>query len=336
MHNSNGIFSHDHSNSNSTEGSLDKMSMNVAQLASLTLFYETTSTIPQRSFPVSHLSHHLGNSIALTEVMYEGAKRGAMVYLDTLWFDECELGLLINSVTNGTKWNSQSTFADIINAILLTPIAASAGFHYAEANFSVDTPLNLNDIRQTAHHFVQNSSPDDILAILRSLKGSNSVLPEANKHFFESDFEEEILDKGWNIYDVFLQCANQNTICKELTQSFPISNRVGYNAFTDTYEESKDLQLAIMQTFLSILAEKTDTSLIYSQSEEVAKGISREALNILASGGALSAAGQIGISRLEKRLNNNGEPINTSTSSAFCSLSAFMVKEIIFHYAGKR
>ena len=84
---------------------------------------------------------------------------------------------------------------------------------------------------------------------------------------------ERILDEKITLYQVFEIASKYDAICSEWTNNYTITFDLAYPILTQAIAGSQDLETAIIQTFLKVLAKHPDTFIARKTNIEKARSI---------------------------------------------------------------
>src|SRR4030042_1876242 len=136
-----------------------------------------------------------------------------------------------------------------------------------------------------------------------------------------------ILEENISLYEVFKIAASYDDICSEWVNNFPITFDLAYPYLMQQLKHG-DLNMAIVDTFLKILAEHPDTFLPRKVGVERAREISVNAKKILELGGLETSKGRASVLEFDRKLRETGNKLNPGTTAdltaaalALCTLS---------------
>ena len=141
--------------------------------------------------------------------------------------------------------------------------------------------------------------------------------------FNESVFNR-IYDEKTTLIDIFKKCAKRDAICSEWVSNFNITFDMGYPYLKKSLNQTHDINLAIVSTFLYILSEIPDSLIIRKCGYEKALEVSKRAKSIMDLGGAFSELGFKMIRQLDLDLQSKGGNINPGTSADLTASSIFI------------
>jgi triphosphoribosyl-dephospho-CoA synthase len=116
----------------------------------------------------------------------------------------------------------------------------------------------------------------------------------------------------------------RDAIAREYVTRFAITFETGVPAIESGWEISKNLPLAIVHGYLTILAQVPDTLIARKRSLDTALGVSKQAAHILESGSVFSKAGSRELSELDRQLRSDGHSLNPGTTADLTTASLFL------------
>ncbi len=125
----------------------------------------------------------------------------------------------------------------------------------------------------------------------------------------------------------------RDAIAREYVTRFAITFEIGFPAIESAWKESPNLPLAIVQTYLTILAQVPDTLIARKRDVETAYSVSQQAAEILEHGGVFSESGSLAVKELDKQLRLRGHQFNPGTTADLTTASLFL---FLFLRSGRR
>ena len=215
------------------------------------------------------------------------------------------LGATVRSAVAATScWTQSNTNLGII--LLLAPIARAA-------------VLGPQDLRQTLCDVLNSTSIEDardVYAAIRHARpgGLGSV-----------DAQDVAGEPTTTLLEVMKLAADRDGIAREYATAFELTFESGTPALARARREGLSWDEAIIETFLTILADRPDTHVARRAGDETAMWVSREAKSVLASGGIRSAAGREAIDAMDLKLRSAGHAANPGTTADLTAAATFVV-----------
>jgi len=115
-----------------------------------------------------------------------------------------------------------------------------------------------------------------------------------------------------------------DAIAREYVTRFAITFETGVPAIESGWEVSKNLPLAIVHGYLTILAAVPDTLIARKRGLDTALEVSKQAANVLKSGGVFSGAGSRALRELDQQLRMDEHNLNPGTTADLTTASLFL------------
>ena len=286
-------------------------------------------------FPDTTFEEFLAGSVALGPAVEEAVRRGYKKGKEGK-IEQIGIGELIKkAVKNVKRWHKGgNTHLGI--SFLFIPVAASVGLLKSR-----EAEINHNNIKEAFKQIVRATTPEDAIhgyeAILIASSAALGRLKSVRApDLSANDFKERILKEGVTLFDTMKISSEWDNISKEWVTGLEISVKTGLRTFLSTYSETKNVNIATVHTFLTILAKYPDTFIarkIGVEFEEdikkavsigmkIAKEISREAKEILEIGGMTTEEGRKRILELDNNLRERD--LNPGTTADITANSIFL------------
>jgi triphosphoribosyl-dephospho-CoA synthase len=143
------------------------------------------------------------------------------------------------------------------------------------------------------------------------------------------DSKARLIKENISLLEVFKIAAGYDDICNEWVNNFPITFDLAY-PYLMTQLTQKDLNSAIVDTFLKVLAEHPDTFISRKVGLRKAKEVSEGSQEILNFGGVETTTGKQALIAFDRKLRKAGNDYNpgttadiTATALALCTLSGY-------------
>lgn len=218
--------------------------------------------------------------------------------------------LILRAVKETRSWVSTNTNLGIV--MLLTPLSVAAGM--------VDN-RDLQGLREHVNRIILQTTPEDAVNLYRaiSIADAGGMGEHETLDVNDPESQERILREGITLFDTLKMSAPWDLIARELTSSMPVTFNVGFPVFRETVGEY-GMNLAVVQTFMTILSRSPDTLIARKYGEDVAEEVREEASDIVERGGALTDAGLRRVERFDRKLHKNGWNPGTTADLTASSL----------------
>ena len=127
-----------------------------------------------------------------------------------------------------------------------------------------------------------------------------------------------------NLREAMGHARDRDNVAREYVTDFAITFEIGLPAFQRILEQDASVSEAIVQTFLSILAQVPDTLIARKEGLEAAREVSGRAGRILEQGGILSNKGQEEIKRFDLELRRERHILNPGTTADLMAAVLFV------------
>ena len=206
--------------------------------------------------------------------------------------------------------------------LILGPLAATAAICLKTGKMSFEEfKVNLKKI-------IGDSTVEDTIDLYKAIRVSNpGGLGEIDRYdVYDDNSLIHIKEDKINLKSIFDFSKEYDSISLEYSQGFRIILEEGLPYFFERFNSTKDINTAIVDTFLKILSEYPDTLIIRKSGLSNALNVSQEAAEILKLGGISSDAGFKLIKQLDLKLHEKKGMMNPGTTAdllagiIFCAL----------------
>ena len=280
-------------------------------------------------FSDTKFEHFIAGSIALGPTTYEAAKRGVLAGLQNLDIENIGIGSLIkDTIENVKSWHSGgNTHLGI--SLLFIPLSAAAGF-----SLSTSGKLQTMSLRRNIKQILEATSIKDACYVYEAITIAGSAAIGKLKQPDLPDLSHQtaqllIQKKQLTLYDLMKASSKWDNIAHEWSSGLDICFSLGYPTLIKLFNESKNLNLAIVHTFLTILSKFPDTFIArkigvkHTPFIEEAVRIGLEATNwvsetaksVLTIGGLNSEEGTQALWDFDNKLRKTGGDLNPGTTA---------------------
>lgn len=127
------------------------------------------------------------------------------------------------------------------------------------------------------------------------------------------------------LYQAMALVRERDAIAREYVSDFAITFGIAYPALKDAWHVSGDLSTAIVQAYLTILAQVPDTLIGRKRGADIAGQVSRWAENVLAMGGVFTPQGQAVLAELDRALRSEDHTLNPGTTADLTMAAIFLL-----------
>ncbi len=277
-------------------------------------------------FEGTRVEHFLASAVAAHASFEEAARRGIAVSNRELRISDAGIGELIKNCTADIDVWQRGGNTLIGTTMLFVPLAVAAGMTPLKGN-----SFDFAELRRNLKLAVESTTPQDAVHLYEAIdiakpSGLNGA-PDLDVH--DPNSKERLLKEQVSLFQVFKIAAGYDDICSEWVNNYPVTFNLAYPYLMEQLK-SRDLNTAIIHTFLKVLSERPDTFIARKVGAEQAREISLDAQKVLALGGVATAKGKQSILEFDKKLRNSGNLYNPGTTAditaaalALCTLSGY-------------
>ena len=262
------------------------------------------------NFEKTRYEHFLASAVAVEPSFEAAAKKGTEIGEGRVPVANAGVGQVIkNSVTVVNAWqHGGNTLLGTI--ILLSPLAIAAGMISTAA-------FKISELRKNVRLVVESTTPEDAVNVYEAIRIANPAgLGKApDLDLYDPASTRKILEERISLYRVFKIAEKYDTVCSEWVNNYPITFDVAYPTLTEQIEHKRDLNTAIIHTFLKILGEYPDTFIARKTGMEKAREVSCEAKEILNLGGLATVEGKKLLDRFDRELRKQSNLLNPGTTA---------------------
>ena len=191
--------------------------------------------------------------------------------------------------------------------LLLAPLAKAAGLDHSD------------ELRLAVSSVLRNLTVDDARLTYEAIRLASPAGMETVQQY---DVQET--DVNITLREAMGQARDRDALAREYVTDFEITFEVGLTALQRILEQGAGISEAVVQTFLSILAQVPDTLIARKKGIEAAREVSGRAGQVLKRGGIFSKKGQTEIKRLDLALRDKGHTLNPGTTADLTAAVLFV------------
>lgn len=292
-------------------------------------------------YPDVRYEHFLAGSIAMGSALREAAIGGVMAAEEKIGFSDIGIGEKVEQTVRDANESHHGGNTNLGVALLFVPLAAAAGKTFM-TNGGID-PLIL---RRNVDQIMKSTTPTDSVHVYDAIRATRRAGGrEGDRKIAESSWlgsvetgapslQEEgarkrLLEESVPLFDWMKASSGWDGIARELTSGMEVSFEVGYPSLVEIFEKHKDINIAVVHTFLNILSEYPDTFVARKVGLEETSNIARAveiglsetgwisdaAGSILESGGLTTEEGERKLLELDKNLRKGEGKLNPGTTA---------------------
>ena len=309
-----------------------KKAKHISRCLELAMLLEVSAAKPgnvnlARGFEGKRVEHFLTSAVAAASSFEEAARRGIAASEKKLSVSDVGLGQIIKECAADINAWQKGGNTLLGTVMLLVPIGVAAGMTPTEENFDFDFARLRENLKLT----VESTTSEDAVHLYEAIdvakpSGLGGV-PDLDVN--DPASKTRILEENISLYEVFKIAASYDDICSEWVNNYAITFDLAY-PFLMQQLKHRDLNVAIVHTFLKILSEHPDTFIARKVGVERAREISVNAKKILELGGLETSKGRASVLEFDSKLREAGNKLNPGTTAdltaaalALCTLSGY-------------
>jgi len=264
-------------------------------------------------FENTRYEHFLASAVAARPYFEWAAGRGVEVSRGEILVSDVRLGRIIKDcVMDINSWQRGGNTL-LGTVILLSPIAVAVGMTPTEEEHILEIP----ELRENLKFVVESTTPEDAVDVYEAIKIANpSGLGKAPELDINDPNSINMIRKEKiSLYDTFIIASEYDTVCSEWVKNYPITFDVAYPCLIEQIRKTVDLNMAIIHTFLKILAEYPDTFVARKTGIERAREVSAMAKEVLKLGGLETSRGKESIREFDLELRKSSNLLNPGTTA---------------------
>ncbi|MEM2136650.1 MAG: triphosphoribosyl-dephospho-CoA synthase [Candidatus Methanomethylicia archaeon] len=278
----------------------------------------------------ARFEHFLAGAVALAPSIEAASLKGIMIARGKIKPSEIGLGKLIKRavIDVSSSHNDGNTHLGI--CLLFIPLSVAAGKSYVEEGL-----LTKSSLMENVKSIMYSTKPIDTIRVYEAIemvsspnelgKISNGRAPD----IYDKDLKKKIIEDNITLFDAMMEASSYDTVAKELVTGMEISFNIGFKELMEVFEDTKDINIATVHTFLRILSEYPDTFIArkvgLKREANVKKAvkvgiketlwISEEARKIIELGGLKTEEGKKALWEFDEKLHKLGKEYNPGTTA---------------------
>jgi len=271
-----------------------------------------------RDFSDTRYEHFLASAVALYPHFREAARRGVECLEGVRGLSDVGVGEVVKKCVEDMLGWQRGGNTHLGTILLLVPMAVAAGMIAAES-FSPAT------LRRNLTLVVKSTTPRDAVMVYDAISAAGpGGLGRAPKlDVRDESSRREILEKGITLYEIFEIASSYDSVAYEWVSGYRITFEVGYPFLVKELEKAGDINVAVVNTFLRVMAEVPDTLIARKFGAERARDVSLMARRALEKGGLATREGRRVVYELDDALHSAGLNPGT-TADLVCSCLAVL------------
>ena len=295
---------------------------NIAKSFQLTVMLEVSIQKPgnvgfEASFEETRVEHFLASAVAIGHTLEEAAFRGIKVQEKKLGVGDVGLGELIKACAKEVALWQRGGNTILGTIMLIVPLAVAAGMTCRK-----EETLNLTLLRRNLKETIASTNAWDSVYLYEAVDIANpSGLGKApDLDVTNPSSKARLLEENVSLLEVFRLAQDYDDICYEWVNNYDITFDLAY-PFLKGQLDNKPLKVAVLNTFLKILATRPDTFIVRKVSRKKAIEVSARAKRILDVGGVETPEGEKELALFDKELRSSGNKCNPGTTADLTAAS---------------
>lgn len=272
----------------------------------------------------------LAGAIALAPSIELATLKGIMAANGRIELQDIGVGRIIKKaiIDVSKSHNNGNTHLGI--CLLFIPLSIASSKSYME-----EKCFTPSKIMQNIKSIIKSTKPIDTIRVYEAIKmvsSKNELGRKSNGRspdIYDKNFRKKIQEENITLFDAMMESSTYDTVAKELTTGMEISFNIGFKELMKTFEETQDINISIVHTYLTILSKYPDTFIArkigLKREPDIRKAveigvketiwISREAEEILRLGGLKTEEGKRALWELDEKLYRLGKEYNPGTTA---------------------
>jgi triphosphoribosyl-dephospho-CoA synthase len=272
-------------------------SREVAQAAQMACLLEVSAPKPGNvtryaDFPDTRFEDFLLSAVAIGPAMEKAGRQGLG---RTIW----------QAIRDTQRWVPSNTNLGMV--LLLAPLAKAALHEKPQ-----------NSLRETLKEVLEGTTVEDARWAYAAIRLAR---PGGLGKTSQADVAKE---PSITFYQAMALARERDSIAREYVTAFAITFEIGYPALKEAWHTAADPSVAIVQTYLTLLARVPDTLIVRKMGEATAADVSRWAGKVLAAGRVFTEEGQEGLAGLDRFLRDEGHRLNPGTTADLTAAAIFL------------
>jgi triphosphoribosyl-dephospho-CoA synthase len=293
-------------------------SIRISKCLELAILFEVSADKPGNvnltvGFEGTRYEHFLASAVAAAPFFELAAQRGIAIAEGKTNVRNAGLGRIIKDcVASINAWqHGGNTLLGTV--ILLSPIAVAAGM----APVNEEAAFDISKLRNNLKHVVESTTSDDAVQLYEAINIAN---PSGLGKAPELDVNDpgsvgRIVKENISLFQVFEIASKYDSVCYEWVNNYPKTFDLAYPYLLKQITETGNLNVAIVHTFLKVLAEHPDTFIARKVGIEKAQEVSAKAERILELGGLETSSGKKSLQKFDLELRQSGSLLNPGTTA---------------------
>ena len=281
--------------------------VNVGLAAQLACLLEASAPKPGNVSPGRHFSDlryedFLASALAIGEPMARAGEQSVGATIRT-------------SIEATAQWSPSNTNLGIV--LLFAPLARAASLLGSNPLIERDSRgLTLQD---AVHQVLDDTTIDDARDVYAAIRIARPG------GLGRADAQDVASEPTMTLVEVMRLAEHRDTIASEYVTGFEITFGTAVPALERARHDGLRWDDAIVETFLTVLAQVTDTHIARRSGKELADSVTAHARRLLAEGGVRSDAGRQAIDAMDRALRDERNSGNPGTTADLTAAAIFVL-----------
>ncbi|MHA1311898.1 MAG: triphosphoribosyl-dephospho-CoA synthase [Candidatus Helarchaeota archaeon] len=267
-----------------------------------------------RDFNFTRYEHFLVGGVVIRSAFQSLCENTVNVIKNNKKYSKLSLGqYILQAIIETKKWqNGGNINLGII--LLLVPLCAAS---CVLINQSINKPNDFNFLRDEVDKILKSSTYKDTINLYKAIKIANpGGMGNVEKYDINNENSLKLIKKdNINLYDIFNQSKEWDSIAMELVSKYRITFDIGLPYFIETFQKCHDINIAIVNTFLKIVSEIPDSLIIRQYGKKIANEYSGKALELISKGGLLNPSIKNKLFKWDRSIIRTNLKINPGTTA---------------------
>ena len=290
----------------------------ISKCLELAILFEVSADKPGNvnlvvGFEGTRHEHFLSSAVAAAPSFELAAERGIAFSKGEIKVSDVGVGRIIKDcVANVNAWQRGGNTL-VGTVILLAPIAVAAGIAPTRDEHVFEIPK----LRENLRLVVESTTSEDAVNVYEAINiAKPSGLGKAPElDINDSNSVNRIVKENISLYQVFKIASQYDRVCSEWIGNYPLTFDFAYPRLMEQIKDTGDLNVAIIHTFLKVLAEYPDTFITRKVGIEKAREVSLMAKEILELGGLETSKGKESLREFDLKLRCSSNLLNPGTTA---------------------
>lgn len=204
--------------------------------------------------------------------------------------------------------------------LLLSPLAAAATISLKQ------NQLTLKNLEDNLEKIIRDATVEDTINLYKAIRiCSPGGLGKIEKYdITDQNSVKELKEDNISLRKIFKLSESYDSISYEYANGFQIILELGLPYYLEKYDQTHDINIATVDTFLKLLSEVPDTLISRKLSEKEALDVSKKAEMILKKGGISTREGLKLTKKLDLYMHSHKGKMNPGTTADLLSAVIFM------------